>query len=167
MDMNPLQYLAFPLLHGTNFSSYSQKSTGTSNSKTAGLLKKAKFSQSKKEADGENLSHQLLSSWHVAPIHLPLVGQNCWPHMSDGFSVSLWFHLERVREMENSTEKGKKVKRRLLSARENSFDSTGENIALDPILGSTEGFWLQLLPIDVSHTKRLHFFLLMNVDQEW
>ncbi|XP_031447992.1 lysosomal-trafficking regulator [Phasianus colchicus] len=126
MDMNPLQYLAFPLLHGTNLSSSSQKSTGTSNSKTAGLLKKAKFSQSKKEADGENLSHQLLSSWHVAPIHLPLVGQNCWPHMSDGFSVSLWFHLECVHEMENSTEKGKKVKRRLFSVRENSFDSTEE-----------------------------------------
>ncbi|XP_042694020.1 lysosomal-trafficking regulator [Centrocercus urophasianus] len=126
MDMNPLQYLAFPLLHGTNFSSSSQKSTGTSNSKTAGLLKKAKLSQNKKEADGENLSHQLLSSWHVAPIHLPLVGQNCWPHMSDGFSVSLWFHLECVHEMENSTEKGKKVKRRLLSVRENSFDSTEE-----------------------------------------
>uniref|UniRef100_A0A8C3M2I6 Lysosomal trafficking regulator n=1 Tax=Chrysolophus pictus TaxID=9089 RepID=A0A8C3M2I6_CHRPC len=124
MDMNPLQYLAFPLLHGTNLSSSSQKSTGASNSKTAGLLKKAKFSQSKKEADGENLSHQLLSSWHVAPIHLPLVGQNCWPHMSDGFSVSLWFHLECVHEMENSTEKGKKVKRRLFSVRENSFDST-------------------------------------------
>uniref|UniRef100_A0A803XP24 Lysosomal trafficking regulator n=1 Tax=Meleagris gallopavo TaxID=9103 RepID=A0A803XP24_MELGA len=133
MDMNPLQYLAFPLLHGTNFSSYSQKSTGTSNSKTAGLLKKAKFSQSKKEADGENLSHQLLSSWHVAPIHLPLVGQNCWPHMSDGFSVSLWFHLERVREMENSTEKGKKVKRRLLSARENRMEylSLGDKLAED------------------------------------
>ncbi|XP_048794318.1 lysosomal-trafficking regulator isoform X1 [Lagopus muta] len=126
MDMNPLQYLAFPLLHGTNFSSSSQKSTGTSNSKTAGLLKKGKLSQNKKEADGENLSHQLLSSWHVAPIHLPLVGQNCWPHMSDGFSVSLWFHLECVHEMENSTEKGKKVKRRLLSVRENSFDSTEE-----------------------------------------
>uniref|UniRef100_A0A8C2UAU9 Lysosomal trafficking regulator n=1 Tax=Coturnix japonica TaxID=93934 RepID=A0A8C2UAU9_COTJA len=124
VDMNPLQYLAFPLLHGTNLSSSSQKSTGTSNSKTAGLLKKAKFSQSKKEADGENLSHQLLSSWHVAPVHLPLVGQNCWPHMSDGFSVSLWFHLEHVHEMENSIEKGKKVKRRLSSVRENSFDST-------------------------------------------
>uniref|UniRef100_A0A8C2UAW8 Lysosomal trafficking regulator n=1 Tax=Coturnix japonica TaxID=93934 RepID=A0A8C2UAW8_COTJA len=122
VDMNPLQYLAFPLLHGTNLSSSSQKSTGTSNSKTAGLLKKAKFSQSKKEADGENLSHQLLSSWHVAPVHLPLVGQNCWPHMSDGFSVSLWFHLEHVHEMENSIEKGKKVKRRLSSVRENSFD---------------------------------------------
>uniref|UniRef100_A0A663FD24 Lysosomal trafficking regulator n=1 Tax=Aquila chrysaetos chrysaetos TaxID=223781 RepID=A0A663FD24_AQUCH len=111
--MNPLQYLAFPLLHSTNLSSCSsQKSASTSNSKTAGLLKRAKFSQSKKEADGENLSHQLLSSWHVAPIHLPLVGQNCWPHMSEGFSVSLWFHLECAHETENSTEKGKKIKRR-------------------------------------------------------
>ncbi|XP_054051606.1 lysosomal-trafficking regulator isoform X2 [Rissa tridactyla] len=127
--MNPLQYLAFPLLHGTNLSSSSsQKSATTSNSKTAGLLKRAKLSQSKKEADGENLSHQLLSSWHVAPIHLPLVGQNCWPHMSEGFSVSLWFHLECAHEMENLTEKGKKIKRRsrLVAVRENSFDSTEE-----------------------------------------
>ncbi|XP_075002601.1 lysosomal-trafficking regulator isoform X5 [Calonectris borealis] len=131
--MNPLQYLAFPLLHGTNLSSSSsQKSASTSNSKTAGLLKRAKFSQSKKEADGENLSHQLLSSWHVAPIHLPLVGQNCWPHMSEGFSVSLWFHLECAHETENSTEKGKKVKRRsrLVAVRENSFDSTEETKSL-------------------------------------
>ncbi|KAM6405233.1 lysosomal-trafficking regulator isoform 2-T2 [Pluvialis apricaria] len=127
--MNPLQYLAFPLLHGANLSSSSsQKSASTSNSKTAGLLKRAKFSQSKKEADGENLSHQLLSSWHVAPIHLPLVGQNCWPHMSEGFSVSLWYHLECAHETENLTEKGKKVKRRsrLVAVRENSFDSTEE-----------------------------------------
>ncbi|XP_075604856.1 lysosomal-trafficking regulator isoform X2 [Balearica regulorum gibbericeps] len=127
--MNPLQYLAFPLLHGTNLSSSSsQKSASTSNSKTAGLLKRAKLSQSKKEADGENLSHQLLSSWHVAPIHLPLVGQNCWPHMSEGFSVSLWFRLEYAHETEISTEKGKKVKRRsrLVAVRENSFDSTEE-----------------------------------------
>uniref|UniRef100_A0A8B9C5A8 Lysosomal trafficking regulator n=1 Tax=Anser brachyrhynchus TaxID=132585 RepID=A0A8B9C5A8_9AVES len=125
--VNPLQYLAFPLLYGTNLSSSSsQKSAGTFNSKTVGLVKRAKFSQNKKEADGENLSHQLLSSWHVAPIHLPLVGQNCWPHMSEGFSVSLWFHLECVHETENSTEKGKKIKKRsrLFSVRENSFDST-------------------------------------------
>ncbi|NWH59347.1 LYST regulator, partial [Geococcyx californianus] len=127
--MSPLQYLAFPLLHSTNLSSSSsQKSASTSNSKTAGLLKRGKLSQSKKEVDGENLSHQLLSSWHVAPIHLPLVGQNCWPHMSDGFSVSLWFHLESAHETEKSTEKGKKIKRRsrLVAVRENSFDSTEE-----------------------------------------
>ncbi|NWW86867.1 LYST regulator, partial [Rhynochetos jubatus] len=124
--MNPLQYLAFPLLHSTNLSSGSLQKSSTSNSKTAGLLKRAKFSQSKKEADGENLSHQLLSSWHVAPIHLPLVGQNCWPHMSEGFSVSLWFHLACAHEIGNSTEKGKKFKRRsrLVDVRGNSFDST-------------------------------------------
>nr|XP_013800926.1 PREDICTED: lysosomal-trafficking regulator [Apteryx mantelli mantelli] len=127
--MNPLQYLAFPLLYGTHFSSSSsQKSASTPNSKTAGLLKRAKYSQNKKEADGENLTHQLLSSWYVAPIHLPLVGQNCWPHMSEGFSVSLWFHLECLHEAENSAEKGKKIKKRskLLTVRENSFDSTEE-----------------------------------------
>lgn len=131
--MNPLQYLAFPLPQDTNLSSSSsQKSVSNSNSKTAGLLKRAKFSQIKKEADGENLSHQLLSSWHVAPIHLPLVGQNCWPHMSEGFSVSLWFRLECPHESENLTEKGKKIKRsiRLVTVRENSFDSTGEDIVL-------------------------------------
>uniref|UniRef100_A0A8B9C3B2 Lysosomal trafficking regulator n=1 Tax=Anser brachyrhynchus TaxID=132585 RepID=A0A8B9C3B2_9AVES len=136
--VNPLQYLAFPLLYGTNLSSSSsQKSAGTFNSKTVGLVKRAKFSQNKKEADGENLSHQLLSSWHVAPIHLPLVGQNCWPHMSEGFSVSLWFHLECVHETENSTEKGKKIKKRsrLFSVRENSFDSTGEDIVRVSIMG--------------------------------
>ncbi|NXA37739.1 LYST regulator, partial [Eudromia elegans] len=128
--MNPLQYLAFPLLHGTPLSSsLSQKSASTPNSKTAALPKRAKFSQSKKEADGENLTHQLLSSWYVAPVHLPLVGQNCWPHMSEGFSVSLWFRLECRHEAESLTEKGKKIKKRgkLLTARENSFDSTDEN----------------------------------------
>uniref|UniRef100_A0A8C6NGL9 Uncharacterized protein n=1 Tax=Melopsittacus undulatus TaxID=13146 RepID=A0A8C6NGL9_MELUD len=127
IHMNPLQYLAFPLLHGANLSSSSsQKSASNSTSKTPGVFKRAKFSQSKREADGENLSHQLLSSWHVAPIHLPLVGQNCWPHMSEGFSASLWFRLECAHETENSTEKGKKMKRRsrLVAVRENSFDST-------------------------------------------
>uniref|UniRef100_A0A8C3GM11 Lysosomal trafficking regulator n=1 Tax=Cairina moschata TaxID=8855 RepID=A0A8C3GM11_CAIMO len=132
--MNPLQYLAFPLLYGTNLSSSSsQKSAGTFNSKTVGLVKRAKFSQNKKEADGENLSHQLLSSWHVAPIHLPLVGQNCWPHMSEGFSVSLWFHLEGVHETENSTEKGKKQKKRsrLFSSLGMEYLSMGDKLVED------------------------------------
>uniref|UniRef100_A0A674K6J6 Lysosomal-trafficking regulator n=1 Tax=Terrapene triunguis TaxID=2587831 RepID=A0A674K6J6_9SAUR len=124
--MSPLQYLSFPLLKSSNLnSSSSQKSTSALNSKTVGLLKRAKFSQNKKEADGENLTHQLLSSWHVAPIHLPLVGQNCWPHMSEGFSVSLWFHVECVQETESRTEKGKKKKRsKPLIVRESSFDGT-------------------------------------------
>uniref|UniRef100_A0A8C8SEP2 Lysosomal-trafficking regulator n=1 Tax=Pelusios castaneus TaxID=367368 RepID=A0A8C8SEP2_9SAUR len=127
--MSPLQHLSFPLLQIPNLiSNSSQKTTSALNSKTIGLLKRAKFSQNKKEADGENLIHQLLSSWHVAPIHLPLVGQNCWPHMSEGFSVSLWFHVECVQETESLTEKGKKMKKRSkrLIVRESSFDGTGE-----------------------------------------
>ncbi|XP_067392088.1 lysosomal-trafficking regulator isoform X2 [Emydura macquarii macquarii] len=123
--MSPLQYLSFPLLQSPNLnSSSSQKPTSALNSKTIGQLKRAKFPQNKKEADGEYLTHQLLSSWHVAPIHLPLVGQNCWPHMSEGFSVSLWFHVECVQETESPTEKGKKMKKRSkpLIVRESSFD---------------------------------------------
>uniref|UniRef100_A0A8C1Z1K1 Lysosomal trafficking regulator n=1 Tax=Cyprinus carpio TaxID=7962 RepID=A0A8C1Z1K1_CYPCA len=34
--------------------------------------------------------HLCTSPWHPAPFHLPLVGQNCWPHMASGFSASLW-----------------------------------------------------------------------------
>ncbi|XP_073194262.1 lysosomal-trafficking regulator isoform X3 [Lepidochelys kempii] len=128
--MSPLQYLSFPLLKSPNLnSSSSQKSISALNSKTIGLLKRAKFSQNKKEADGENLTHHLLSSWHVAPIHLPLVGQNCWPHMSEGFSVSLWFHVECVQETDSPTEKGKKMKKRSKSliVRESSFGGTEES----------------------------------------
>nr|XP_006122129.1 lysosomal-trafficking regulator isoform X1 [Pelodiscus sinensis]XP_014428565.1 lysosomal-trafficking regulator isoform X1 [Pelodiscus sinensis]XP_025039908.1 lysosomal-trafficking regulator isoform X1 [Pelodiscus sinensis]XP_025039909.1 lysosomal-trafficking regulator isoform X1 [Pelodiscus sinensis]XP_025039910.1 lysosomal-trafficking regulator isoform X1 [Pelodiscus sinensis]XP_025039911.1 lysosomal-trafficking regulator isoform X1 [Pelodiscus sinensis] len=129
MYMSPLQYLSFPMLQSSNLnSSSSQKSTSAFNSKTTGV-KRAKVSQNKKEADGENLTHQLLSSWHVAPIHLPLVGQNCWPHMSEGFSVSLWFHMERVQETESPAEKGKMKKKRNkpLIVRESSFDATEES----------------------------------------
>ncbi|XP_019382698.1 PREDICTED: lysosomal-trafficking regulator isoform X1 [Gavialis gangeticus] len=128
--VSPLQYLTFPLLHIPNLSSSSsQKSASILNSKAIGLLKRGKLSQSKKEAGGENLTHQLLSSWHVAPIHLPLVGQNCWPHMSEGFSISLWFNVEHVQEMESPTEKGKKTKKRSkpLILRDSNFDSTKES----------------------------------------
>ncbi|XP_048843336.1 lysosomal-trafficking regulator-like isoform X2 [Brienomyrus brachyistius] len=41
-------------------------------------------------ADGESPGRFGASPWHMAPIHLQLMGQNCWPHLADGFSVSLW-----------------------------------------------------------------------------
>ncbi|KYO18832.1 lysosomal-trafficking regulator isoform D [Alligator mississippiensis] len=64
-----------------------------------------------------------------APIHLPLVGQNCWPHMSEGFSISLWFNVEHVQEMESPTEKGKKTKKRSkpLILQDSNFDSSEES----------------------------------------
>ncbi|XP_044530512.1 lysosomal-trafficking regulator [Gracilinanus agilis] len=130
-NMSPLQYLTFPLFHIPNLSSnsFAQKYGSILNSKAIGLLRRATFSQSKKEADSEIFSHQLLSSWHVAPIHLPLVGQNCWPHMSEGFSVSLWFNLESIHEAENTLEKGKRIKKRKKTSfiQDDSLDDTEGN----------------------------------------
>ncbi|XP_029426239.1 lysosomal-trafficking regulator isoform X3 [Nannospalax galili] len=113
VTLSPSQYLTFPLLH-TPLSSgvSSQKCPGVLNSKALGLLRRAGISRGKKEADRERFPHRLLSSWHVAPIHLPLLGQNCWPHLSEGFSVSLWFNVECIHESESAVERGKKMKKR-------------------------------------------------------
>ncbi|XP_043858779.1 lysosomal-trafficking regulator [Dromiciops gliroides] len=131
INMSPLQYLTFPLLHIPNLSSNSflQKYSSILNNKAIVLLRRAKFSQSKKEADSEISPHQLLSSWHVAPIHLPLLGQNCWPHMSEGFSISLWFKMESIHEAENTLEKGKKIKKRKKTSftQDDSLDDTEGN----------------------------------------
>ncbi|XP_077024529.1 lysosomal-trafficking regulator isoform X2 [Tamandua tetradactyla] len=128
ITMSPSQYLTFPLMHTPNLSNgvSSQKCSGILNSKAMGLLRRARVSRSKKEADSESFPHQLLSSWHIAPIHLPLLGQNCWPHLSEGFSVSLWFNVEYTHEAESTTEKGKKIRKRneSLIVRESSFDGT-------------------------------------------
>ncbi|MEJ1284502.1 lysosomal trafficking regulator [Cricetulus griseus] len=112
--MSPSQYLTFPLLHTPSLSNgvSPQKSPGILNSKALGLLRRARISRGKKEADRESFPSRLLSSWHIAPIHLPLLGQNCWPHLSEGFSVSLWFNVEYIHESESATERGKKIKKR-------------------------------------------------------
>uniref|UniRef100_A0A8C3X655 Lysosomal-trafficking regulator n=1 Tax=Catagonus wagneri TaxID=51154 RepID=A0A8C3X655_9CETA len=126
--MSPSQYLTFPFLHTPNLSNgvSSQKGPGILNSKAMGLLRRARVSRIRKEADGDSFPQQLLSSWHVAPVHLPLLGQNCWPHLSDGFSVSLWFNVECIHEAESTTEKRKKIKKRnkSLILRDSSFDET-------------------------------------------
>ncbi|XP_019602532.2 lysosomal-trafficking regulator isoform X1 [Rhinolophus sinicus] len=131
ITMSPSQYLTFPLLHAPNLSNgvSSQKCPAILNSKAMGLLRRARVSRSKKEYDSDSFPQQLLSSWHVAPVHLPLLGQNCWPHLSEGFSVSLWFNVECVHEAESITEKRKKIKRRnkALILRGSSFDGTENN----------------------------------------
>ncbi|XP_039103086.1 lysosomal-trafficking regulator isoform X1 [Hyaena hyaena] len=131
ITMSPSQYLTFPLLHTPNLSNgvSSQKGPGILNSKALGLLRRAQSSQSRKEAGSDGLPQQLLSSWHVAPVHLPLLGQNCWPHLSEGFSVSLWFSVEHIPKAESAVEKGKKIKRRnkSLTLRDGSLDDTENN----------------------------------------
>lgn len=127
--MSPSQYLTFPLLHTPNLSNgvSSQKCPGILNSKALGLLRRARSSRSRKESDSTSFPQQLLSSWHVAPVHLALLGQNCWPHLSEGFSVSLWFNVECTHEAERTMEKGKKTKKRnkSLILRDSSLDRTG------------------------------------------
>ncbi|KAF3823867.1 hypothetical protein GH733_006871 [Mirounga leonina] len=129
--MSPSQYLTFPLLHTPNLSNgvSSQKGPGILNSKALGLLRRARSSRSRKEAESGSCPQHLLSSWHVAPVHLALLGQNCWPHLSEGFSVSLWFNVECVHEAGRTTEKGKKTKKRnkSLILRDSSLDRTGNN----------------------------------------
>ncbi|XP_038616670.1 lysosomal-trafficking regulator isoform X2 [Tachyglossus aculeatus] len=107
--MSPLQYIAFPLLQIPNLSSSSSSQKGLGSSKAPGLWKRARVLQGRKETDGG--AHQLLSSWHVAPVHLALVGQNCWPHMSEGFSVSVWLSAEGLYEAGSPPDRGKKRKR--------------------------------------------------------
>ncbi|XP_060099186.1 lysosomal-trafficking regulator [Heteronotia binoei] len=129
-EMRPLQHISFPLHQISSLgSSPLQKSALTLNNKITSVPRRAKFAQTKKEQDGESLPHHLLSSWHIAPIHLPLVGQNCWPHMSEGFSISLWFYVKCVQEAHGSSEKAKRIKRRSRSliSHDSSFDDTEEN----------------------------------------
>ena len=150
--MSPSQYLTFPLLHTPNSSNgvSSQRSPGILNSKALGLLRRAQSSQSRKEADGESFPQRRLSSWHVAPVHLPLLGQNCWPHLSEGFSVSLWFSVECIHEAESAVEKGKKIKKRNkpLMSRDSSLDGAGMMFPLLSVVCFTElfhvGIWVEL-----------------------
>jgi hypothetical protein len=90
-------------------------------------LRRARISRGKKEADRESFPYRLLSSWHIAPIHLPLLGQNCWPHLSEGFSVSLWFNVEYIHESESAAERGKRVKKRNKPSvlEDSSFEGAG------------------------------------------
>ncbi|XP_059533375.1 lysosomal-trafficking regulator isoform X5 [Myotis daubentonii] len=124
--VSPLQYLTFPFLHTLNLSNgvSSPKCPGILSSKAMGLWRRARVSRSRKEVDSDSVPQQLLSSWHVAPVHLPLLGQNCWPHLSEGFSVSLWFNVECVHEAESCSENRRKIRKRKksLSLRDSSFD---------------------------------------------
>ncbi|XP_075057049.1 lysosomal-trafficking regulator [Mixophyes fleayi] len=107
-NMTPLKHMIFPLLQNlTGASSIVQKSPCLTGGKMTGFFRRTKVVQSK-EFHADNL----LSSWRIAPVHLPLVGQNCWPHMSDGFSFTLWMKLEYNFESEILMSKGKSIKKK-------------------------------------------------------
>ncbi|XP_068087878.1 lysosomal-trafficking regulator isoform X2 [Hyperolius riggenbachi] len=107
--MIPLKYLSFPLQQGTaGVSGTAQKSPGFVSGKMSSFFKRAKVWQTK-DLHGDDT---LLSSWHIAPIHLPLVGQNCWPNMSDGFSFAVWLKMEYNIDLEYFINKGKQMKKK-------------------------------------------------------
>lgn len=80
----PLCFLTFPLAAEGSPGLMSQ-SLGPRESTRRGLLPPGCLG-----ADGESPGRFVASPWHMAPIHLQLMGQSCWPHLADGFSVSLW-----------------------------------------------------------------------------
>ncbi|XP_018413216.1 PREDICTED: lysosomal-trafficking regulator [Nanorana parkeri] len=103
----PLKYLTFPLQQSTGgVTGTAQKSPCCTSGKMSGFFKRTKVWHSK-DMHGDTL----LSSWHISPIHLPLVGQNCWPHMSDGFSFTMWLKMEYSLDLEYLI-KGKHIKKR-------------------------------------------------------
>uniref|UniRef100_A0A8C7S129 Lysosomal trafficking regulator n=1 Tax=Oncorhynchus mykiss TaxID=8022 RepID=A0A8C7S129_ONCMY len=114
VDMEPLYFLSYPMiLGGASFpggTSPGSRQNGGAGGKGVGMLwKGGKLSPGRREGDGrEEPGHLRTSPWHVAPLHLPLVGQNCWPHMASGFSASVWIKVAENEEGEGHTEKGKK-----------------------------------------------------------
>ncbi|XP_027006009.2 lysosomal-trafficking regulator isoform X2 [Tachysurus fulvidraco] len=82
-EMEPLHYLSFPMFLYTSDHNTSTNSTVGA----VGTLWGVKLGACEDEC---HLTHFEASPWHIAPLHLPLLGQNCWPHMASGFSASLW-----------------------------------------------------------------------------
>ncbi|RXN09374.1 lysosomal-trafficking regulator isoform X1 [Labeo rohita] len=94
-DTEPLYFMSFPMIPGTGVpglsSSPGMRPHGTAGGKGGvNTLLRGKLPLGRGEADMSRPGHLRTSPWHTAPFHLPLVGQNCWPHMASGFSASLW-----------------------------------------------------------------------------
>uniref|UniRef100_A0A8C9TXB8 Lysosomal trafficking regulator n=1 Tax=Scleropages formosus TaxID=113540 RepID=A0A8C9TXB8_SCLFO len=89
----PLQFLFFPLLAEPctpGSTSPGLQHSGIAGGRGPGLHFRGILPRNCSGADREMSGCQWTSPWNLAPIQLPLVGQNCWPHMADGFSASLW-----------------------------------------------------------------------------
>ncbi|KAJ7987342.1 hypothetical protein DPEC_G00325490 [Dallia pectoralis] len=102
VDMEPLYFLSFPMILGVATSTGgsspgSRQNAGGKGGGVGGLLwRGGKQSPGRRdEIGGEPPRIMRTSPWYVAPLHLPLVGQNCWPHMASGFSSSIWMKVIR------------------------------------------------------------------------
>ncbi|XP_021328419.1 lysosomal-trafficking regulator isoform X2 [Danio rerio] len=94
-DTEPLYFMSFPMIPGSGGPGLSPSPGTRPHGATAGkggvnTILRGKLPLGRGEADMSRPGHLRSSPWHAAPFHLPLVGQNCWPHMASGFSASLW-----------------------------------------------------------------------------
>uniref|UniRef100_A0A3Q1FPP0 Lysosomal trafficking regulator n=1 Tax=Acanthochromis polyacanthus TaxID=80966 RepID=A0A3Q1FPP0_9TELE len=113
MNMEPLHFLTFPIILGASTPaglSPGSRQTCAAGGKSVGLLWKGKLSPGRREGDiAYRPSHLRSSPWHIAPLHLPLVGQNCWPHMASGFSASMWLTVAEQEEKDVDKDKGETI----------------------------------------------------------
>uniref|UniRef100_A0A673MLM3 Lysosomal-trafficking regulator-like n=1 Tax=Sinocyclocheilus rhinocerous TaxID=307959 RepID=A0A673MLM3_9TELE len=110
-DTEPLYFMSFPMIPGAGVpglsSSPGMRPHGTAGGKGGvNTLLRGKLPLGRGEADLSRPGHLRSSPWHTAPFHLPLVGQNCWPHMASGFSASLW--VRAGKDEDGRYKKGKK-----------------------------------------------------------
>uniref|UniRef100_A0A672PU99 Lysosomal trafficking regulator n=1 Tax=Sinocyclocheilus grahami TaxID=75366 RepID=A0A672PU99_SINGR len=110
-DTEPLYFMSFPMIPGAGVpglsSSPGMRPHGTAGGKGGvNTLLRGKLPLGRGEADLSRPGHLRSSPWHTAPFHLPLVGQNCWPHMASGFSASLW--VRAGKDEDRRYKKGKK-----------------------------------------------------------
>lgn len=109
--MKPLHFLTFPIIIGTSTpggGSPGSRQNGGPGARSVGVLWRGK--PGRRDGDAEyRASHFRSSPWHIAPLHLPLVGQNCWPHMASGFSASMWLRVKEQEEKDGDKEKGEKT----------------------------------------------------------
>lgn len=104
-ETEPLHYLSFPMSLNTSVPNTS--TNGTVGVRAAvGTLWRGKLGTGKGEGESQP-THFQASPWHIAPLHLPLVGQNCWPHMANGFSASLWIRPVKNKYEERPIHRGK------------------------------------------------------------
>lgn len=110
MNMEPLHFLTFPIILGASTPggvSAGSRQNGAAGGKSVGMTWKGKLSPGRREGDIDHrLSHLHSSPWHIAPLHLPLVGQNCWPHMASGFSASMWLRVTELEEKDGDKNEG-------------------------------------------------------------
>ncbi|XP_072533561.1 lysosomal-trafficking regulator isoform X2 [Salminus brasiliensis] len=149
-ETEPLHYLSFPMPLGISApstgSSVGLRTNGVAGARAGvGMLWRGKQSPGRGESDGRP-GHLRASPWHIAPLQLPLVGQNCWPHMASGFSASLWIRAVKNEDEEGQSHRDEEVMRVDAVQRSNSqlVERQGEKGLLHVLSMGSKALMLQV-----------------------